>query len=126
MINRTLAALAAMLFAAGCATAGSPDATAKPAGKAGAPRDPAFRAADFDHKDGAALDALLGAPDLTRVEGAGEFRRYTLADCALMIILYPDDAGVKRTARLDAGALTSGGDRPDLDACLARGKRTEP
>lgn len=126
MINRTFIGLAALLGAAGCATTGGPDASAADAGKDGALLDPAFRAADFDRKDGAALDALLGAPDLTRVEGDGEFRRYTLADCALIIILYPDDAGVKRAARLDAGALTSGGPHPDLDACLARGKRADP
>ena len=116
--------LAVLLLAAGCATAGTSEQSA--AGAGGAPGAPAFRVADFDQKDGAALDALLGAPDLTRVEGAGEFRRYTLADCALIVILYPDDAGVKRAARLDAGALTSGGERPDLDACLARGKGAEP
>lgn len=118
--------LAVLLLAAGCATAGTSEQSAGGSGEAGALREPAFRVADFDQKDGAALDALLGAPDLTRVEGAGEFRRYMLADCALIIILYPDDAGVKRAARLDAGALTSGGDRPDLDACLARGKGAEP
>ncbi len=107
--------------AAGCATApppaGDPVAAAKRA-----PSEPQFRAADFEKMSAADLDRALGAPALTRVEGTGEFRRYMLELCALMVILYPDEKGERRVARLDAGALVSGAAAPDLDACLAAGK----
>ncbi|MEZ5892766.1 MAG: hypothetical protein R3C58_06435 [Parvularculaceae bacterium] len=90
--------------------------------EAGAPAKPVFALSQISGKDGKVLDALLGAPDLARKEGEGEFRRYALARCSLMIVLYPDESGVKRAASIDAGALKSGDEKPDLDACLAGGK----
>ncbi|MFN3958463.1 MAG: hypothetical protein ACK4NP_00960 [Parvularculaceae bacterium] len=120
MRARAFALLATGLAAAGCATtAGSP---ASPAAGAKSVGKPAFRAADFENATAAEIDMRLGAPALTRTEGAGEFRRYTLARCALMIILYPDDKGERRAASLAAGALVSGEEPPKLDECLAAGK----
>ncbi len=114
--------LSAFSLAAGaCATtATAPDSAPRAQGKK-TPAAPAFLAADLQAMSIAELDAALGAPALTRVEGAGEFRRYTLAECALMIILYPDEKGERRVARLDAGALVSGVAPPDLGQCLAVG-----
>lgn len=124
MLNK-IAAISGSVILAGCATTGGGVADSPPAAGAAKPplpSRPAFVAADLAGKDAATLDALLGAPDLTRAEGAGEFRRYDLADCALVIILYPDERGAKRSVRLDAGALDTAAEKPDLDRCLARGR----
>ncbi len=121
MMMRWIAA-AGLLSAGACATTTQPDAAAGAAARNAAPRAPVFLAADIAGKTGEEIDGTLGAPDLVRIEGAGEFRRYALADCSLIILLYPDDAGVKRARRLEAGALASGGEKPDLDRCLARGR----
>ncbi|MGD9800612.1 MAG: hypothetical protein AB7F91_05145 [Parvularculaceae bacterium] len=120
-IYRAFAAMSVLIAASACATASAPSASGK-AGAHNAAGEPAFILADLADKSADEIDGVLGAPDLVRIEGAGEFRRYALADCALIIILYPDDAGVKRAKRLEAGALTSGAEKPDLDRCLARGK----
>lgn len=118
-------AFAAVLLAGaaltGCATTASPPGAPAAAAK-NAPVKPQFLAADFENATAADLDKALGAPALTRIEGAGEFRRYMLDACALMVILYPDEKGERRVARLDAGALVSGDEAPKLDECLAAGK----
>ena len=120
---RALALASGTMALAACAT----DGGAPRAGAAsGAPSQPAYLLADIAGKEAADLDALLGAPDLTRREGDGEFRRYGLAGCALLIVLYPDENGQKRAASVDAGALKSGDEKPDLDLCLARGKADTP
>lgn len=108
--------------AVGCATTAAPTDGATAAAAKKTPSAPQFLAADLRKMSAADLDKALGSPALTRVEGTGEFRRYMLDECALMIILYPDDKGERRVARLDAGALVSGAEAPDLDACLAAGK----
>jgi hypothetical protein len=124
---KNLAALSGILAIAGCATAGagSPGGAA-PAKRAGGATKPVFLAADMSGKSGDELDALLGAPDLMRIEGTGEFRRYALQRCSLIVILYPDEKGMKRAAHLDAASLKTGDEKPDLDACLAGGKGETP
>jgi hypothetical protein len=112
---RIFAAVA--LLAAGCATA----PTANTVATAARPATPAFRVADIENRTAAELDARLGAPALTRIEGGGEFRRYAFSGCSLMIILYPDDRGVKRMQRADAAALVAGADNPSVEDCLASG-----
>lgn len=120
---RTLAWLSGSFVLAACATVGGEDPSPVSDGSSVSyPEKPAFRMMDIAGKEAADIDALLGAPDLTRSEGEGEFRRYTLAECALLIVLYPDEKGVKRAATLDVGALKSGEEKPDIDRCLARGK----
>ena len=121
-VYRFCAAMSVLVAASACATTSAPSASSKAGAHDTPPGEPVFIAADLSDKSADEIDGVLGAPDLVRVEGAGEFRRYALADCALIIILYPDDAGVKRARRLEAGALTSGAEKPDLDRCLARGK----
>ncbi|MEQ1932173.1 MAG: hypothetical protein ABL957_16795 [Parvularculaceae bacterium] len=88
-------------------------------------QEPIFLLTDIAGKEAADLDALLGEPEMTRSEGRGEFRRYGLASCALFVILYPDENGVKRAASVNAGALKSGEEKPDLDLCLAHGRLKE-
>lgn len=119
MMSRLLVLAAAGLAAAGCATTAAPrsaDGAPKPAGK------PAFVAAQFENATAAEIDGKLGAPALTRIEGTGEFRRYMLTRCALIVILYPDDKGERRAATLHAGALVSGEEAPTVADCLAAGK----
>lgn len=127
-LARVFSGLFLSLLAAACASvAGTKTPAAEAAAhREAAPGKPAFLAADIAGKSGAELDALLGRPDLKRVEGAGEFRRYAFAECALIVILYPDDQGVARAGKLDAGALVSGAEKPDLDRCLAFGRATAP
>ena len=85
------------------------------------PAAPVFVISDLQGARAGAVDALLGDPALTRREGAGEYRRYMLATCALILILYPDETGAATVAHMDAAATSSGGQKPDLEACLAAG-----
>ena len=123
---RAFALLGGMIALAACATGGGGSARVGTDGGAGAPQEPVYLLTDIAGKEAADLDALLGAPDLTRSEGEGEFRRYSLASCALLVILYPDEKGVKRAANVAAGALNSGEGKPDLDLCLAGGRIKQP
>ena len=86
-----------------------------------APGKPVFVQKDILKKSASELDAKLGIPALIRKEGAGEFRRYTMVRCALIVVLYPDDTGVMIAEHLDAAAKTSDETRPSLDMCLAGG-----
>ncbi len=117
-----LVPFAAAAALAGCASTGGGEkpAAAAPALPA-APAKPAFVRSDLMGRDAKGLDDLLGAPALVRREGEGEFRRYGLADCALIVILYPDQSGKRAAAHLDSAAIRSGEPKPDLDQCLARG-----
>ncbi len=67
------------------------------------------------------VDALLGDAILSRREGNGEYRRYALSTCSLIIILYPDENNIASVAHVDATALASQQEKPDLEACLAAG-----
>ncbi len=82
---------------------------------------PSLTRADILGKDAKALDGLLGAAALSRKEGAGEFRRYALKECSLIVVLYPDEEGRAKVTHIDASADASGEDKPSLDACLAAG-----
>jgi hypothetical protein len=108
------------LVAAGCSAApkvepGAVGAAPKP------PRVAAFKPSDIENKTAAELDALFGAPALTRIEGTGEFRRYAFSACSLIVILYPDDKGVRRTAHINTAALVENAVNPTVEDCLARG-----
>ncbi len=111
--------LAALLLVTACASTDhdAPLSAARPA----APSAPVFQLNDILGAVPAALDQQLGAPALTRREGDGEFRRYTLSTCTLIVILYPDEAGAVRAAHVDVAALTSEEEKPNLEACLAAG-----
>jgi hypothetical protein len=112
-----IGAIASTMTLAACATAGG-TAAGKPQAFSG---KPAFVKAQFEGAAPDALDRLLGAPSLTRREGEGEFRRYAFRDCALIVILYPDESGAVAVRELDAAAKVSGEAKPDLDMCLALG-----
>lgn len=127
MAKRRLGVLtlaAAALAASGCATSGEKPASepqARSASGSTGPSRPVFRVRDVMGKSAEELDSQFGKPALVRREGPGEFRRYALKDCSLIVILYPDDKGEKTAGFVDSSARASGADKPDLDACLARG-----
>lgn len=121
-LARASACLAVIIAASACASTGVNGGTGTAKSAGGPAKAPVFRSSDIDGKSAADLDALLGAADLARVEGEGEFRRYALAQCSLLIILYPDEKGVRRASSVSAGALGSADAPPDLDACLAAGR----
>ncbi|MFC2951227.1 hypothetical protein ACFOOP_04765 [Marinicaulis aureus] len=108
-----------MLLAAACATA--PNVAQQPAKTPVTPAAPVYVLEDFLGAGATALDGLLGEPALTRREGNGEYRRYALTTCTLIIILYPDELGVQKVTQVDATATTSNADKPDLNDCLAAG-----
>ena len=120
MTFRIYTSLSALLFLAACASTTKPaapvaeDALQEPAA-------PVYVLSDIDGAKADAVDALLGPPALARREGDGEYRRYRLSECMLIIILYSDETGVRRAAHVEATALTSGREKPDLGACLAAG-----
>lgn len=109
-------AASAALAAVGCAT--TIDHQPERAGDA----PPVYRLSQIEGKSPAELDSILGPADLSRSEGVGEFRRYRMRLCSLIVVLYPDDSGVKRATNISAGSLRSGDEKPNLDACLAAGK----
>ncbi len=113
-------AATALLLAACASTADAPPPVAAKTTPS-APAAPVYVVSDIMGATPAAIDALLGAPALTRQEGDGEYRRYGLSECALIVILYPDDQGAPRAAHLEATALSSAREKPALDACLAAG-----
>ncbi len=113
------AMLAALVLLTACSST-NPD-TLLSAAKPAAVSMPVFQLDEILGAAPAMLDNRLGAPALTRREGDGEFRRYSLSTCTLIVILYPDDAGVVRAAHVDAAALTSDEEKPNLEACLAAG-----
>ncbi len=117
-LDRVLPA-AVLVLASACATA--PDVAKPVSPAAAAPAAPVYRLGDLKGARSSDVDALLGAPALTRREGSGEYRRYSLTTCTLIVILYPDETGVAKVAHVDATATSSNGDKPDLDECLAAG-----
>ncbi|HXI86104.1 MAG TPA: hypothetical protein VNH64_01495 [Parvularculaceae bacterium] len=110
-----------LLGLVGCASLKAPMAAGSKNAASAASAKPQFTQADFLGHSGADLDALLGSAQLIRKEGKGEFRRYAFADCAVIIILYPDESGTAVAGYIDAAAKAAGEDKPNLDACLAKG-----
>ena len=119
--QRTAASAVAACGLAACAATSSGPATTAPATEPAAPTEPVYVVADILNASAETIDALLGPAALVRKEGDGEFRRYSLSKCALIIILYPDETGAHRAAHLEASALSSGAQKPDLEDCLAAG-----
>lgn len=112
-------AIASLLWLAGCAGTSPPETPAPEAPPA--PSGPVYLLQDILGARASAIDELLGPPALVRREGEGEFRRYGLINCSLIVILYPDDNGAPTAAHVEAAALTAGADKPDPAECLAAG-----
>ena len=112
-------AAGALLFIGACST--TPKSPSVETYAPPAPSAPAFALTDILGAAPDSVDALLGAPTLVRREGSGEYRRYTLSTCTLIVILYPDDQGNARAAHVDATAKNAADIKPDVNACLAAG-----
>lgn len=108
-------------LAAACASAPEEKALAPAPQPPAAPAEPVYVLSDILGANVATVDAMLGEPALTRKEGAGEYRRYALTTCTLIVILYPDNLGSSKVEHVDATATRSTGEKPDLAACLAAG-----
>jgi len=108
--------MAAASVLAGCGSVSPPGFAARRGGEAepGA----AYIAGDLLGLSAPVLESAFGAPALTRREGEGEFRRYSFETCALLVFLYPNDAGVDAVRHLDATALSGDAPRPSVDSCL--------
>ncbi len=119
IVKKTTMLAGLALLAAACATTPTPPET--PVAAPVAPAAPVYVLGDLLGADAAAVEDLLGAPALSRREGAGEYRRYPLSTCTLIIILYPDDKGARHVAHVDTTALHSDAEKPDLTECLAAG-----
>ncbi|WP_411816773.1 hypothetical protein [Hyphococcus sp. DH-69] len=116
-----LTIFAGLSLIAGCSTATekSPEITTKPKPKI--ETGPVYQLDQLLGTNGQNIDALLGTPALTRREGEGEFRRYALKECTVIVILYPDELGIPTVEHVDVTALESGSEKPDLVDCLAAG-----
>lgn len=116
--NRAI--IAPLLAVAACAS--NPGAApVSGAGPVAAPAAPVYTTAEINGASAAELDALLGEAALVRREGAGEFRRYALSKCSLIVVLYPDESGRMTTREVAASALRAGEANPALVDCLAAG-----
>lgn len=85
------------------------------------PQGPVYVRSDFAGVLGSSVDARLGAPALVRREGEGEFRRYNLQNCNLIVILYPDELGRARVTQLETATKSSADAPLTLEECLAAG-----
>lgn len=112
-------ALAGILFAVSCAsTPDEPIVVAAPP----APEGPVYQLADILGAVAEEIDTLLGEPALVRREGEGEFRRYGLKTCSLIVILYPDEnIQMPVAAHVEATALHANEAKPAPETCLAKG-----
>ena len=108
-----------LLGLSACAT--TPAVETPTANAPATPAEPVYQLSDVMGAGPGALDSLLGSPALTRREGAGEFRRYSLNLCSLLVILYPDETGAPKASQVDAAALVAGEETPDVEQCLAAG-----
>lgn len=117
--NVSWVALAGMLCAVSCASApDEPVAVVAPP----APEGPVYQLADILGAVADDIDELLGEPALVRREGAGEFRRYGLKTCSLIVILYPDETTqMPVAAHVEATALHANEAKPAPEMCLAKG-----
>jgi len=119
-IHKFPAMSASVLLLGGCATTAETVVSSEKSETLAASA-PIFTFADIDEKQAVALDVLLGDADLVRVEEPGEFRRYDFKQCALLIVLYPEDGGLK-VNHVEAVNRETSDSAPDLDACLAAGR----
>ena len=114
-------AILGVLTVAACARSGGGAVPISPLTEPVVPTGPVYQLDDVLGADAPTLTSLLGEPSLSRREGAGEYRLYALTACSLIVIMYPDDAGVARADHVSAAALRSDQDKPSLTQCLAAG-----
>lgn len=90
---------------------------AKPPGAGGKSGKGSYSPNDLEGLDGAAIERLLGKPDLSRKEPFAEVWQYAHGDCVLFLFLYAQDGGVNKVSH----AETSGRDgekNPEPGQCI--------
>ena len=65
------------------------------------------------------IERALGAPDISRREGAGAAWTYRLESCALLLLFSADARNEMRLAEVNASARRPGVAAPSLDQCAA-------
>jgi hypothetical protein len=120
---RHIASLAALCALAACATAAptAPTATetvARPSYASHAAQLLAS-AGRADAPSRAELERALGAPDISRQDGAGAALTYRLETCALLLVLTSDARNELRLAEAHPSARQPGQAAPSLETCAA-------
>lgn len=126
---KRLTAFVAALALTACATA--PASAPSSAPTATAPNPAATsRAAQLlasagrqDAPTQAEIERVLGAPDITRREGAGAALTYRLENCALLLLFASDQRNTMRLAEAHPSARRAGEAAPSLDQCAAEAGR---
>jgi hypothetical protein len=72
-----------------------------------------------DAPNQAAIERILGAPDIARQDGAGAALTYRLESCALLLVLSGDARNELRLAEAHATARRPGQAAPSLETCAA-------
>ena len=116
---KALSAAVILCQLAACATAPAPSSGVAERVEPAAPQRPAIDPSDLIGLKRDGLETLLGAPDLSRKEGPGEFYRYAMTNCVLIVLLYPDEKGDVRVEKIDATAATSGAPKPSVETCAS-------
>lgn len=116
----------ALLLLGACATA---PASNPPREEAAVPSYPSLAAQLFasagraDAPSEREVQRALGAPDITRREGAGAAWTYRLDSCALLLLFTADARGEMRLAEVHPNARTAGGAAPSMEQCAAEAAR---
>lgn len=122
---RFMIILSALAFLAACAT--TPASTTAPA-RTDAPAAAASssRATQLFATAGRAnaanqneVERVLGAPDISRREGAGAAWTYRLENCALLLLFAADTRNEMRLTEVHPSARRSGAAAPSLEQCAA-------
>lgn len=105
---------------AACATASAPAATTPQPAAPEAPSRIAqllSAAGRADAPTQADVERLLGAPDITRQDGAGAALTYRLDTCALLLVFAADARNAMRLAEAHPSARRGGEAAPSLETC---------
>lgn len=121
---RFIALLTALAFLGACATA-TPGGPASVRSEALAPNSPSLAAQLFasagrsDAPGQRDVERALGAPDISRREGAGAAWTYRLESCALLLLFSADARNEMRLAEVNASARRPGEAAPSVEQCAA-------
>ena len=65
------------------------------------------------------VERTIGAPDVTRRDGAGAALTYRLNTCALLLVFTADTRNTMRLAEAHPSARRAGDATPSIDQCAA-------
>lgn len=121
---RFISLLAALSFLAACATS-TPSGPAPGPTETPSPSHSSLAAHLFasagraDAPSQREVERALGAPDISRHEGAGAAWTYRLQSCALLLLFSADARNEMRLAEVNASARRAGEAAPTLQQCAA-------